>query len=132
MSVKVMIVDDHPGMREMLRSLLPAARFEVCECQDGTEAVETFRHFQPDWVLMDVIMKNTDGIAATRLITTAFPGAHVVMVMDSLDERLRNAARSAGACAFIGKENLLEVRSLLESPPGETTRKPSTQSPISP
>jgi len=115
--MKIMIVDDHQGMREMLRSLLPPSRFEVCECQDGGEAVEAFRRFQPDWVLMDVMMKNTDGLAATRQLTTAFPDAHVVMVMDGLDARLRTAARNAGACAFVAKDNLLEVRALLESQP---------------
>jgi DNA-binding NarL/FixJ family response regulator len=130
--MKVMIVDDHQGMRAMLRSLLPVSRFEVCECKDGAEAVETFGRFRPDWVLMDVSMKDTDGIAATRLLTAAFPDAHVVMVMDSLEVRLRNAARNAGACAFVGKENLLEVRSLLESPPGAGILQSSSPSHSSP
>ena len=103
----------------------------MCECKDGAEAVGTFARFQPAWVLMDVSMKDTDGIAATRLLTAAFPGAQVVMVMDSLDVQLRKAVLNAGACAFVAKENLLEIRSLLESPPGAVSFESSSPSQLS-
>jgi DNA-binding NarL/FixJ family response regulator len=62
---------------------------------------------------MDIRMKRLDGIAATRQITAAFPNAAIVMVTDYDDARLRKAARAAGACGYVVKENILPLRKIL-------------------
>jgi two-component system response regulator DesR len=62
---------------------------------------------------MDVALPGTDGITATRLITTAFPSARVVIVTDYGSARLREAARLAGATDYVLKENLGELGSIL-------------------
>jgi len=58
-----------------------------------------------------------DGITATRLITEAFPNGRVVIVTNHNDEPLRVAAREAGACGYVLKENLLDLQRLLAAQP---------------
>ena len=70
---------------------------------------------RPDWVVMDVSMEPVDGIAATRQIIQAFPDARVVMVTQHADVSLRDAAHEAGACGYLLKDNLLDVRRFLEA-----------------
>jgi len=104
-----MIVDDHSGIREMLRSLLASPGIELSECADGAEALDVYHDFRPDWVFMDSVMKNVDGISATRQIISNFPEAQVLMVSEDDIEQLRRAARAAGARAFVTKDYLLHT-----------------------
>lgn len=107
--MKILIVDDHSGMREMLRCLLQEAGIELSECKDGSEAVAIYPEFRPDWVFMDSVMKELDGLSATRRIMTDFPDARVLMVSEDDIEQLRKAARAAGARGFVTKEYLLQA-----------------------
>src|SRR5688500_2834690 len=69
-SMRVLIADDHALFRDGLRSLLEARGIDVlAEARDGNEAVELARLHRPDIVLMDLMMPNTNGLAATRLIS---------------------------------------------------------------
>ena len=58
---------------------------------------------------MDIVMKNVDGIMATRQIIAAFPQARIVIVTDYNEGELRQAAHEAGACQYVVKENLLYI-----------------------
>jgi len=107
--MKIMIVDDHSGIREMLRSLLASPDIELSECADGAEALGVYHDFRPDWVFMDSVMKDVDGLSATRSILNAFPEARVLMVSEDDIEQLRRAARAAGACGFVTKDYLLKA-----------------------
>jgi NarL family two-component system response regulator LiaR len=117
-----MIVDDNDEIRRMLREVLADLADPIYECHDGGEAGAAYGTHRPDWVLMDVSMEPVDGIAATRHIIQAFPDARVVMVTQHADASLRNAAHQAGACGYLLKDNLLEVRRFLEALSGERTR----------
>ena len=86
---------------------------EITECSDGGEVLDTYTRFQPDWVLMDIEMAEVDGIRATRQLTAAFLEAKVVTVTNYDDRVLRTRAQQAGACGYILKDDLLELRSLL-------------------
>ncbi|MDQ3713629.1 MAG: response regulator [Acidobacteriota bacterium] len=61
----------------------------------------------------DIELKETNGIAATRLITRDFPEAKIVIVTNYNDERLREAAAEAGARGYVLKENLLSLGAFL-------------------
>jgi DNA-binding NarL/FixJ family response regulator len=69
---------------------------------------------RPDWVLMDVELGGMDGIAATRAIRTIDADAHVVIVTAHGEVEYRRAAAEAGACAYVLKENLLELLGVLD------------------
>lgn len=111
--MKILIVDDHAGMRDLMRGYLPEAFDEIHECEDGADAVECYERHAPDWVLMDWKMKRMDGIAATRQIIAADPQARILLVTSYDDDVLRAAARDAGARGFIVKENLRELSQIL-------------------
>lgn len=86
---------------------------EIGECGDGAEALATYACLRPDWVLMDIKMPQTDGIEATRLIKADWPEANIIIVTDYDDPKLREAARLAGACEYVVKEDLLVLRRLI-------------------
>ena len=102
-------------MRRVIRRILSGIAAEIVECEDGDEALATYARTHPDWVLMDIEMAGVDGITTTRRITEAFPASKVIIVTNHSDEPLRAAARAAGACGYVLKENLLDLRRLLEA-----------------
>jgi CheY-like chemotaxis protein len=111
--MKVLIVEDNRAVRQMLRMMLGDLAEHWYECGDGDEVLDCYRACQPDWVLMDISMPRLDGIEATRLLKAASPTARVVIVTSYNDAALRAAAEAAGACGYVLKENLLELRRLL-------------------
>lgn len=111
----LMIVEDNPRMRRLIKSLIADLAEAVCECDDGAAAIRLYAERRPDWVLMDIELKRLDGIAAARQIKAGDPEARIVVVTSYDDERLRLAALEAGACGYVLKDNLAEVRRLLET-----------------
>ena len=113
--MKLLIVEDNELMRRLIKSVVQDIAGTIDECANGKEAVAAFEYYQPDWVLMDIEMAEMDGLTATAKIIAANPNACVVIVTQHDSKYLREAAREAGAIAFIAKENLLDVRALLAS-----------------
>ncbi|MFT3744550.1 MAG: response regulator transcription factor [Pyrinomonadaceae bacterium] len=113
--MKVLIVDDNPQIRNLLREYLPASASDVFECSDGSEAMSSFREHRPDWVLMDQDMPVVDGITAIREIIAEFPKANICMVTAFDDEDLRAEALAAGASGFVVKDSLYQIEDILVS-----------------
>jgi len=80
MSMKLMIVDDHEGMRNTIRQLIAAPGDNVLECANADEALAKISEFKPDCVTMDVSMPGNCAFKATRSIREAHPAARVVVV----------------------------------------------------
>jgi len=113
---RVLIVEDDEAMRKMVKRMIRDLVERFYECSDGRQAIAAYGMHRPDWVLMDICMEGMDGLTATQQITTAWPGARIAIVTSYNDASLREAARRAGACEYVLKENLLELRSILEKP----------------
>ncbi len=111
--MSLLIVEDNAKMRRMLKSLVADLASPVHECADGAEALALYAAHRPDWVLMDIAMKDLDGISATREIKAAYPDAHICIVTQYDDSEMREAARRAGAEAYVTKDNLIAVRQVL-------------------
>ncbi len=104
MAKKIIVVDDAPIIRLMLKDILQYSGYEVaCECGSGKEAVEKFKEIKPDLVTMDIIMPQKDGIEALEEILKLDPNAKVVMVtaIDQRESLMR--AIKAGAADYIVK-----------------------------
>lgn len=111
--MKLLIVDDSQRVRGLIRRLLGGLCEAVHECTDGAQALAAYEEFHPDWVLMDIRMREVDGLEATRRIVAADGEAHVVIVTNCDDERMRELAAHAGACGYVLKEDLTALRGML-------------------
>lgn len=111
--MKILIVEDNPTVRKLIRRATADIADETVEREDGSEAVEAYGSHQPDIVLMDIKMPRVDGLTATRMLLKQYPGAKVVIVTDYDDDDLRHAALQAGACAYALKHNLTELETVV-------------------
>lgn len=111
--MKILIVEDSEQLRRMVKSLVKDLVECVFECDDGAGALLAYTQHRPDWVLMDIDLPQLDGISATRQIVSAYPEARVMVVTNYDDADLREAARAAGACHYVVKEDLIEIRRIL-------------------
>jgi DNA-binding NarL/FixJ family response regulator len=118
----ILIVDDNSGVRRMVRSMIGDIDSEIIECADGGAAIEAYEQFRPEFVLMDINMQPLDGLSAMRAILEKYPNARIVIVSQHQDARTRSTALAMGAHAFVGKEDLMSIRSLIE----DAVRKPAT------
>ncbi|GAB4152334.1 MAG: response regulator transcription factor [Candidatus Promineifilaceae bacterium] len=103
--IRVMIVDDHAVVRRGLAAFLSV--FDdlelVGEASGGDEAVALCRQYQPDVVLMDLVMPGTDGAAATRSIRQICPQVQVIALTSFREENLVQGALQAGAISYLLK-----------------------------
>jgi two-component system, NarL family, response regulator LiaR len=101
----VLVVDDVPETRELLRFLLQDEGIPVVgEAGNGRQAIDLAQSLRPDVILMDMMMPDMDGVAATRAITDAMPATKVVMLSYCDDPKLREAAFTAGAFDYFVKD----------------------------
>ncbi len=103
--IRVIIVDDHAMVRSGLSAfLLSAPDLElVGQAPNGTEAVRLCTQLQPDVVLMDLVMPQMDGVAATRAILESCPHTHVIALTSFGEEDLVRRALEAGVVAYLLK-----------------------------
>jgi two-component system response regulator DesR len=104
-----MIVDDHEGMRRMIRNLIAAPSDAVLECSSGDEAVQAAGGFKPDCVTMDINMPGLSAFKAAQAVRAAYPPAREVFVTGHDLPEYRRAAKDAGAAGFVIKEDLSEL-----------------------
>ena len=111
----VLVVDDSDEIRRTIKDLLRKVGARVCECSDGSEAVEMYRRNRPHWVLMDIRMSCMDGITATRTIRESFPDARIAIISNYDDRILRKQAEEAGAKYFVPKDDLSVLPAIVSS-----------------
>lgn len=103
--IRVLVVDDHAVVRSGLVAFLSAYDDMelVGEAGGGRDAVELCRRARPDVVLMDLVMPDMDGAAATRAILQIDPGIQVIALTSFPQEELVQAALQAGAISYLLK-----------------------------
>jgi CheY-like chemotaxis protein len=113
--MKAMIVDDSEEVRRMIKTFIADLIDDFVDCGDGRDALSLYTMHRPDLVLMDIEMKEMDGLTATQQIRAAYPMANVIIVSQWDTPALRTSAALAGAGGYINKENLAPLRALLAS-----------------
>ena len=110
MGYRVLVVDDHPRMRQTLRAILVghADLAVIGEAADGVEAVGMASDLRPDIILMDVQMPKMDGIQATKIIKALQPEITVIGVSGNDSTLLKGKMKEAGAATFVLKGALAE------------------------
>ena len=108
--VRAIVADDDPFARKMIKEALQSAGVVViAEAHNGRQAVDLTRHYQPDVVLMDVVMPELDGIAATRRIIKENPEQLVVILTTADDDEIGLLGLRAGASGFLAKDVDVDV-----------------------
>ncbi len=105
-AIRVVIVDDHAVVREGLRTYLDLSdEIEVVgEARNGREAVDRARQLKPDVMLMDLLMPEMDGIAATRAVKEVSPETNVIVLTSFTDDEHIMPALRAGATGYLLKD----------------------------
>jgi DNA-binding NarL/FixJ family response regulator len=103
--IRVLIIDDHGMVRRGLKAYLKHANdIEiVAEGQNGREAIELCKSLMPDVVLMDLMMPELNGVAATRKINELWPQIQVIALTSFQEKELVQDAIQAGAISYILK-----------------------------
>ena len=129
--LKVMIVDDHAIVREGLTMLLnEETDIEVVgEARNGVEALTRVSQLQPDVVLMDLVMPEMDGIAATSEIRQKYPNCQVLVLTSFAENQRVPDAIQAGAVGYLLKDVLKAdlLRAIHAAARGEPTLHPEAQ-----
>ena len=100
---RILIVDDEILNREFLQSFLLQIGFDVAEATDGDTALGLIASWQPDLVLMDVMMPGMDGNATTRKIREQWPELKVVGVSANVFEEAERKAYESGMNLYVRK-----------------------------
>ncbi|MFN2184281.1 MAG: response regulator [Anaerolineae bacterium] len=127
-AIRVMIVDDHSMVRRGLATILkvrPDLEL-VAEASNGHEALELCHQFEPDVVLMDLVMPEMSGAEATQLIIDQCPNTQVIALTSFQEKELVREALQAGAISYLLKnvsaENL--AAAIREAHSGRSTLAP--------
>ncbi|HJQ72566.1 MAG TPA: response regulator [Actinomycetota bacterium] len=104
MSRRILIVEDHPTMREAMRLVLEREGFDIDEASDGDQALAAVRHDPPDLVLLDMSIPGTAGPEVLAVIKSDPSTSQVrVIVVTATGEEGRSAALSVGADHYFTK-----------------------------
>jgi len=103
-ATRILIVEDHPTMREAMRLVLEGEGFEIDEAADGGSALEHVRRRPPDLLFLDMNIPGTSGTDVLEAIKTDAATAHVrVIVVTATGEEGRAAALRLGADEYFTK-----------------------------
>ena len=108
---RILVVDDHPSFRHLLRTFLELnPNWEVCgEAADGLEAVLRTTELHPDIVLMDLNMPNLNGLEATRRIRLLSPSTRILILTLHELSSLPEIAQDSGARGYVLKSEPFDV-----------------------
>ena len=105
MAVTVVIVDDHPSFRSSARALLELEGFEIVgEAEDGASALEVAAALEPELVLLDVALPDTNGFEVAERL--AGGPSRVILTSSREQHDLGRRVRSSGALGFVSKDRL--------------------------
>ncbi len=126
---RILVVDDEPQIRRIMRTTLTGAGYEVDDAKSGEEALAKLRAFRPELVLLDINMPDMSGLDACRAIR-ADSSAAIIMLTVHNKEAVKVEALDAGADDFVSKpfstpELLARIRAALRRTPAAAQSSPS-------
>ncbi|HMH91750.1 MAG TPA: response regulator, partial [Streptosporangiaceae bacterium] len=106
--VRVLVVDDEPSLAELLSSVLRYEGWDIRTAADGASAVRIAREFEPDAVVLDIMLPDFDGLEVLRRLRASQPGVCVLFLTarDSVEDRISGI--TAGGDDYVTKPFSLE------------------------
>ena len=107
MTIRILVVDDHPIVRQGLKTLLEGhSGWQVIgEASDGAEALDKARELNPDVMVLDVTMPRMNGLEACRLLRRQYPDLEILFVTQHDSPQMMREALEAGARGYVVKSN---------------------------
>lgn len=116
MKKKMLVVDDEPGVLDMIRGHFKYHGFDVLTAGDGVEGVKLCREHKPDVILLDFKMKHMDGDEAVPHLRETVPKALILMVSAYQDEVAKKRLRGLGIDGYFEKPvSILELQRVIEN-----------------
>ena len=113
---RILIIDDEPQIRSMLKLMLERDGYEVIEAPDGVEGIKVYRQNPADLIITDLIMPNKDGIGMIIELKKEFPDVMIIAMsgggLNKPDGYLKGAKKLGAACTLtkpIDREEMLKA-----------------------
>ena len=124
----ILIIDDEPQIRSLLKLMLERDGYEVAEAPDGIEGIRIYRQNPADLIITDLIMPNKDGIGVIIDLKKEFPNVKIIALsgggLNKPEGYLKGAKKLGAACTLTKPidrgEMLRAIKDVLKSPSSQT------------
>ncbi|WP_420630615.1 response regulator [Candidatus Leptofilum sp.] len=115
MKKSILVVDDEPNLRMLLRHMLETGNFDVAEAEDGLDALDRLNKITPDLMILDVMMPELDGVSLCKQLrsTSQYAKLPIVMLSGKTQYKAVQEGLAAGADRYLCKP--ITVNELLET-----------------
>jgi len=129
----ILIIDDEPQIRSMLKLMLERDGYEVAEAPDGIEGIRIYRQNPADLIITDLIMPNKDGIGVIIDLKKEFPNVKIIAMsgggLNKPEGYLKGAKKLGAACTLTKPidrgEMLRAIKDVLKSPSSQIDQRQS-------
>ena len=106
--IRVIVADDHPIIRKMVRSVLQEQpHIEVCaEADNGAQALEQAKKIKPDVTILNIAMPVLNGFDAAREIKRQLPEVAIVILSTHADQQFVKEAKKIGIGVYVSKSKV--------------------------
>jgi DNA-binding NarL/FixJ family response regulator len=111
--VQLLIIDDHAGIRDLIADTAKEWMSDIRQFPSTEDLLATTQSLNPDCVTVDFRMHAIDGIETLERLQALYPGAHLIMITQFDQPRIRERAHRAGAHEFISKQDISELATSL-------------------
>jgi CheY-like chemotaxis protein len=129
----ILVIDDEPQIRSMLKLMLERDGYEVAEAPDGIEGIRIYRQNPADLIITDLIMPNKDGIGVIIDLKKEFPNVKIIAMsgggLNKPEGYLKGAKKLGAACTLTKPidrgEMLRAIKDVLKSPSSQIDQRQS-------
>jgi DNA-binding response OmpR family regulator len=106
---KVLVIDDEPGIRDLLDTLLRRKGYDVIVAESGQKGLECFRRARPDVIVLDLKMPEMDGLTVLRQVRSLDPIMPVIILTGAGTAETEQRVRALGVTEYVEKEFSLHL-----------------------
>ena len=106
---KILVIDDEPGIRDLLDTMLSRKGYEVVLAESGRKGLEFFRRERPDVIVLDLKMPGMDGLTVLQQVRSLNPKQPVIILTGAGTPETEQQVRALGVTEFVEKEFSLHL-----------------------